>query len=251
MDQILVGLFPAKCPCCGEFCASTGLCDDCFLLSFPREAPRCRVCDSASVAIQAPSRCLRCLSKPRNFERMWGCFDYAGPVGQAIKNGKNKRRPEYLRTAAQMVVAHLPKELDAEPPDVIIPVPIHHRRLYELGFSAPATIARSIGRALKRPVWRGAARRHIDTKRQRGLDEEERRRNIKGSFSVRAVEGLDILLVDDVFTTGSTMDELASTIHKAGGLRVRGICAAYVDRETDRVRAPLSGCTISASTVVA
>jgi len=250
-DQVLFGLFPSKCPCCGEFCASTGLCGDCILLSFPREGPLCRVCDSPTVASQVPAKCGRCLAQSRHFDRLWGRFDYAGPIGESIKNGKNERRPENLRTVARLVATHLPEQLLHDPPDVVIPIPIHRRRLFELGFSAPATIAQSVARVMSRPMWQGAAVRRFETQRQAGLNEVSRRRNVKGAFTVRGVEGLDVLLVDDVFTTGSTMNELARVMKRHDVLRVRGLCAAYVEREGERARVPPGGWTNSARTVVA
>ena len=249
--QILYSLFPAKCPCCGEFCPSTGLCSACILLNLPRTEPRCRLCDSADVGTQVVAKCQKCLTNRRYFDRVWGVFDYSSPVGEAVKNGKSEGRPEHLRTVARIVAEHMPEALKLDPPDVVIPVPLHWRRRLKRGFSAPSSIAHHIARKLKRPVWQGAITRIIDTPKQTGLDEPARRRNVKGAFRARAIGGLDILVVDDVFTTGSTMNEIAKVLKQGDALRVRGLCAAYVEREDARAKEPPVGWTSSANTVVA
>ena len=114
------------------------------------------------------------------------------------------------------------------PPDLVVPVPLHPRRLRLRGFNPAAQIARSLARELEIPFDAVALRRTRDTPSQTGLDRHERRNNVRGAF--RSRRGLQfperIWLVDDVVTTTSTLTEAAIALRAAGASTVIGLCAA-------------------------
>lgn len=110
--------------------------------------------------------------------------------------------------------------------DVISPVPLHRRRQVDRGFNQAEELARSLGRALHKPVV-AALKRVRDTPSQTELDEEGRRRNVRGAFQVcRDVVGARLLLVDDVVTTGSTLQECARALKAAGAAEVCAVSVA-------------------------
>ncbi len=106
-------------------------------------------------------------------------------------------------------------------PDVLLPVPLHRRRLAARGFNQAGEIARTLGKSLDVPVAHGMLRRVRATPAQRGLDRKARRANLKNAFAARRhLTGLHIGIVDDVITTASTTDAVARTAARAGAVRV-------------------------------
>ena len=121
--------------------------------------------------------------------------------------------PWLQRAAAQLVV-------DA---DLIAPVPLHRRRLFHRRFNQSALLAQALGKAADRPVTLDLLQRGRSTPPQTGLSRRARRRNVQGAFAVRdryreAVSGKRILLVDDVLTTGATVDGCARALARHGAV---------------------------------
>jgi ComF family protein len=115
--------------------------------------------------------------------------------------------------------------------DVLVPVPLHPRRLRERGFNQSTLLAREIGRRVGRPCGERALVRRKDTSPQAGLTAAARRRNVAGAFAVRRrgqVAGRVVTLVDDVFTTGATAYACARALEEAGAREVRLLSVARV-----------------------
>ena len=106
--------------------------------------------------------------------------------------------------------------------DTIVPVPLHYRRLRQRGFNQASLLARRLGSLLQLPVDYSNLKRTRWTEPQIGLSRKQRAANVKGAFSLKArqkVEGKGILLVDDVFTTGETVNQCVEVLKNAGGAR--------------------------------
>ena len=111
--------------------------------------------------------------------------------------------------------------------EFIIPVPLHSARQRARGFNQAELIARELGR----PVNDKLLRRRKDTPSQTGLSRRQRRQNLAGAFEVRSTVKGDLIVVDDVYTTGSTMNEIARTLKRAGAGRVEVLTVARVANE--------------------
>jgi ComF family protein len=113
-------------------------------------------------------------------------------------------------------------------PDLIVPIPLHPRRLRERGFNPAALLARALAREHKIPADLVALRRTRETPSQTGLSRVQRRRNVRDAFCSRGSAPLPkhIWLIDDVVTTSSTLTEAATALRRAGAAHVVGICAA-------------------------
>lgn len=227
-------LWPAACCACGCPTEPPGLCPDCAAGLVARPSPRCMICDDRLPARGPAHRCGRCLERRPRYARAWGLFDYAGPAGDLIRAAKYGGQPAVLDALSRAMLGHWPPGLDGEPPSLVIPVPLHLRRVARRGHAPPLRLAAGIARPLGLPLGRRHLRRLRDTPEQAGLDDAGRRRNMRGAFAARRVAGHDVLLVDDAMTTGATVDAAAHALLGAGAHRVRVLCAARVERDAGR-----------------
>lgn len=118
----------------------------------------------------------------------------------------------------------------SDPPDLIVPIPLHARRQRQRGFNQSALLSRHLARAVGVAWDEDALRRHRHTQPQIKLSPVERRDNVAGAFTAEAgrVAGKSVLLVDDVYTTGATMAAAAEALTAAGAAAVSGYCLARV-----------------------
>lgn len=219
--------WPCRCVCCDEPVEVPGFCWGCAHLVEPRGGPRCVQCDGDLPTVGPIHHCGRCLRRTPRFDRIFGLFDYAGPVGDAIRAAKYGGRIDG-RNAVLRAIA-LPAALASDPPAVVVPVPLHPRRTRARSEDLPLQIAGRVATLVDRPLAARLTRRVRDTPPQAGLDEAARRSNVRGAFATRPPPP-DVLVVDDVVTTGATVDALARCLKRAGALRVRVLAAAMVSR---------------------
>jgi ComF family protein len=121
-----------------------------------------------------------------------------------------------------MLGSCLAETASAQPrPDCLIPMPLHPSRIRERGFNHATEIARAVARQLNLPLDLASSQRIRDTPPQMGLKHDARRKNMRGAFACSgAVEGQHIALIDDVMTTGTSLDELAASLKRAGAREV-------------------------------
>lgn len=166
--------------------------------------------------------CGRCLRAPPGFDGTLALFEYGFPVVQmvqALKYGGALELAPWLGTRLSKL-AHGGW-------DVLLPVPLHARRLGERGFNQALELARPLAKAWGVPVAPRLARRVKLTPAQAGLSARERARNLRAAFQVTGdVSGLRVAVVDDVMTTGATLDALARALKAAGAARVDNLVVA-------------------------
>jgi ComF family protein len=117
-----------------------------------------------------------------------------------------------------------------DPPDLVVPVPLHPRRLRQRGFNPAGLLARAAARAGGARLDATALYRLRDTPSQTSLDRRQRRANVRGAFAARRPVPARVWLVDDVVTTGATLAEAARALRRAGARRVIAVCAAATPR---------------------
>ncbi|HYD57739.1 MAG TPA: ComF family protein [Burkholderiales bacterium] len=204
-------LFGGTCFLCRGAAAGL-LCEGCVADLPALASPRCPKC-----ALPSPQgeTCGRCLARPPSYDATVAALAYGFPADALVH--ALKFRGELA--LAPLLGALLARAVaDANQPAVhwIVPVPLSAERLKSRGFNQSIEISRGLARVDSHLVQRAR-----DTAPQFDLPWAERQRNVRGAFSVaRLVEGLSIAVVDDVMTTGATLDELARTLKAAGARRV-------------------------------
>lgn len=206
------------CALCGAPSAGLDLCSGC-RTELPRIETACARC-AVPLPMGAGSLCAQCLIKPPSFDSALCPYRYEAPLNGLIKKLKYHGQLAAGRLLGQLLAEAV--RARAEPlPDVLIPVPLHATRLRARGFNQSHELALPIARAFKLPVQPQLVERRHATAPQSGLGAAKRRRNVRGAFAATATSPPNVVIVDDVMTTGCTVDELARVLRKAGAHSVR------------------------------
>lgn len=211
-------IYPPRCLLCeaptGPFCPAC-------LSDLPWLPNAC--CPVCALPNPAGDICGHCLKGPPAFSRTRAIFSYAFPVDRMIQQLKYREHLPIAPLLGAMLARHLQNGL----PDLWLPMPLHARRLQERGFNQAVEIARELAARTGVPMQAGWATRVRDTPSQAGLKREARKKNMRGAFACHEkIAGLHVGIVDDVMTTGSTLDALAATLKQAGASEVSCVVVA-------------------------
>jgi ComF family protein len=180
--------------------------------------------------------CGVCLARPPHFVRAaaWACYPREEaeehPLRQAVQKFKYGRKVSLGKPLGRLMATGCREFLRDCEADVIIPVPLHPKRLRWRGFNQAVLLARELSRAYGVSTDPFLLRRIKPTQPQTQLDEEERRRNVRGAFALsvgRSVEGKTVLLVDDVYTSGATVNECSRTLKRSGAEQIFVLTLAH------------------------
>ncbi len=226
MDLLLP---PACAGCARALEGEHPLCPRCdrSLPRIPRN--RCPLCQAAPAA----DLCIACVRSQGPLDACIAAVTFDAPFETWMHRFKYPRTGlSGLDPRPAAVVRALILEAGARAPgpapSLVVPVPLHPRRLRARGFNPAAVLARALARRTGAPCAPAALRRVRDTPSQTGLDRRQRRRNVRGAFRTRPGVGRleTVWLVDDVVTTGSTLTEAARALRRAGATRIVAICVA-------------------------
>ncbi len=220
--KILDYIYPPRCPVCGEI-SEDGICAPCRRgLSVIRE-DYCLKCGKP-LEEEQEEYCPDCKKRTHAFEAGRAVFSYQGGLRQSLYRLKYEGKKEYGRIFGEEMARYLGPWIRQCGITRIVPVPLHAARQRERGYNQAALPARELGRRMGIPVDEKALYRVKSTVPQKMLDGDERRENLSRAFCLRGEihPGERILLVDDIYTTGSTADAAA------GCLREGGNCLIYV-----------------------
>lgn len=209
LEALLGLLFPQRCPACRQWADSSVW---------------CQACLTNIVAVRQISLSVHNL---KWLDTCQTVTDYNGQVQRLIRDMKFRRITRRASKLRYLLDCGITPDCYYNI-DAVVPVPLHPDRLKERGFNQTALIFKSW--AIRRNlIWLDALARITPTLPQWELTLKERRKNIKGAFTVtrpELVAGKSILLVDDIFTSGLTMDECAKVLKKAGARTVKGLALA-------------------------
>lgn len=216
-------LYPRNCQVCATPQAETDagvLCAKCAADVPWITAPCCEQCSLPFAGeVVGTFRCGYCAELDFRFSRAVAACRAKGVARTALIEFKYNRQMYFGPHLAEWLLTAARQRLDWAMLDVIVPVPLHPRKKRERQFNQAEYLAAAVGQAFDRPVWPRALRRVKDTPTQTRLSAERRRANLRGAFVVRqpdGVAGRRVVLVDDVFTTGTTLDACARVLRVAG-----------------------------------
>jgi ComF family protein len=191
-------------------------------------------------------RCAMCRAGARGFDAAY-CFGfYEGALRELIHLLKYDGMKPLAGPLAEYLSRSLPLD---ETFDAVVPMPLHWRRRFQRGFNQAEALAKDVARRRRIPLL-NAVRRIRATRTQTGLTNARRRENVSGAFRAgrgRPLEGLRLLLVDDVMTTGATGSACASALKRAGAKSVTLLTLARVDRRAAQAAEPRAFATMGAS----
>jgi ComF family protein len=202
----------------------------CFLCRGAAGAVLCAACDAdlprlggplcprCALASPAGEVCGRCLARAPAYDATVAALAYAFPADVLVQALKFRGELALAPLLGMLLAARLGRDARV---DVVVPVPLAAARLRARGFNQALEIARHVAPAAGARLEPQLAERRRDTASQMDLPHAERARNVRGAFRCeRSLEGVTVALVDDVMTTGATLDELAATLKRAGAARV-------------------------------
>ncbi len=212
-------LFPVYCPVCLEP-GSPGyvLCSDC-LGELPVLMKGCPVCAS-QVPANHNGACRQCRLHKPFFSHVLAPFYYAPPVDRLIRDVKYRAQVQYIDTLAKLL-AHAAEAANVPHPDYFLAVPLHRKRFIVRGFNQSLEIALKLGRLLDIPVLRGCLRKTQAGPPQTALPLRKRLTSPQGSFVVRRLPpARHVTIIDDVMTTGSTVNAVARALRQHANVQV-------------------------------
>ena len=205
-------LFPLRCPVCDEPAGGGRyICRECFQkLRFIKE-PYCLTCGKALT--DESEYCRDCMNRKHYFNKGVSVFEY-GSISDSLFRFKNSGRADYSKFYARAMVERHGDFIRAVSPDALIPVPIHRSKLLKRGYDQSLVLCKEISDLTKIPVNDQLIMRSKKTVPLKELGLKERQNNLKGAFKLGTddVKLKTIMIVDDIYTTGSTIDEISRTV---------------------------------------
>lgn len=233
VERNLLGiLYPPRCPLCDgvlDIANYSGICSSCDKeIEFVRE-PYCKMCGKP-IENEIEELCEDCKKRRFSFEYGRAVFVYNYSMKNAVARFKYSGRCEYAEYFASQAVRMYGKWINKISPDALIPVPIHKSRYRQRGYNQAQVIAKSIGEKLGIPVVSNLIVRVKQTIPQKELSVIERRKNLYGAFSI--VEEMKelyhelkcVIMIDDIYTTGSTIEACADVLKDSGISKVYFLC---------------------------
>ncbi len=217
MIRFLEFLFPLRCPVCDAVLPrGQRICALCRKDLRVIKTPYCLKCGKR-LCDENERLCSDCATYPHVFDRGRALFEYV-PIRRSLYRLKYGNRAEYAGFYGEEMARHLGSVIRSWEPDAIVPVPLHRKRLAKRGYNQAELLAEVIGRRLGIPVQKKLVRRLKNTVPQKNLDAAGRQNNLKKAFKLSRndVKLNSIVIIDDIYTTGSTIDAVATVFKEAG-----------------------------------
>ena len=214
---VLQALYPRRCPVCDDIVGRAGekICLGCMDRLKLITPPWCMRCGRKTE--EGEEYCRDCRERGHLFDRGRALYEYDS-AAESIYRFKYGGRREYAEFYGEQIVEYLGDFIRNMEPEAIVPIPLHRRRRAGRGYNQAELLARAAGRRMGIPVYSRLLVRVRDTAPQKKLNREERQNNLKKAFNITAnvVKLNKTILVDDIYTTGSTLDAVALELKRHG-----------------------------------
>lgn len=223
LDSFLELIYPEKNTCfiCDKYDEEIGekyICYDCEKNSKKIIPPVCSKCSKPINYDKSTNLCKECCAEGRYFEMSKSLYSYEGNIKHAIYNFKYYNKPYFYKLFGNLMIDYINKENYLNF-DYILSVPLHPSKLCQRGYNQSELLARHISDSLSTP-YLDALKRTKKTEKQSEHNKEERKRNLKDAFFVKdsfdKIINKSVLLVDDIYTTGSTVNECSKVLINYG-----------------------------------
>jgi ComF family protein len=214
-------LLPPRCALCGAAgqVPALDLCAACER-ELPANQAACARCAMPLQLPEAAMLCGACLRRLPRFDAAFCGWRYAYPIDYMVRALKYHGTVAHARILGDRLAASLRAQPPPCWPEVLLPVPLAPRRFRQRGYNQAIELGRWLERRLGIPMRTDVLVRTRETREQAGLPRRERRKNLRGAFAVRELQAAHVALIDDVITTGSTVNELAKSLKAQGVARV-------------------------------
>lgn len=224
LNILLNFIFPSKCPVCSnkpENHAYNPICTACWRSIKRYTGPACSICGLPAVS-SAATICEACIKNKPPFAKAVYYGIYEGVLKESIHLLKFKGIKRLSSPLCRLL-----SDISVPETDGIIPVPMHPKRLKQRGFNQTAVIGHRLSKKIKAPLMPDVLIKVKDTPPQTDITGKERLKNVRNAFAAeKKINGLNLLLVDDVITTGATVRECSQTLLEAGAKSVVVIAIA-------------------------
>jgi ComF family protein len=224
-EWILGCIYPCRCVVCDSVVAlkNQNICPGCREKLSVMEGFHCKHCGKF-IEREEEEYCADCQRFRHRFDEGFGVFPYSGWVKESMMRFKFHGRKEYGDFYGRAIAAAAGERIRRWKPQVIVPVPMHGKKERLRGYNQAEVLARSLGKQMSLPVRTDLVRRVHETRPQKELSRDMRRKNLRQAFETEDTAGgySRILLVDDIYTTGSTADAVAS------GLKLKGVKSVFI-----------------------
>lgn len=224
---IIDSLLPKTCPVCKDIVVPRGnqICRKCLLsFSFVKE-PTCEKCGK-EILSASQKICYDCRYNRKSFTKGIALLNYEELSRECMSGIKFLNRKEDIDVFAAMIVSRLGKTIKNWEPECLIPVPVYKDRLIKRGYNQAEELAKGIGKRLNIPVNSEILIRNRPTKAQKSLNPQERLENLSGAFDIgKCIKTTRcVVLVDDIYTTGSTAEACTRVLRRTGIEDIRVLC---------------------------
>lgn len=220
ISKLLDYIYPPRCPLCDQI-SPEGFCGVCRKKLIYIKEDYCLKCGKP-LTDSRREYCDDCGRRPHIFIQGRALLSYQGPVKKSLYRLKYANKREYADVYGKEMAKKLGRWILQKRITKIVPIPLHPARRRQRGYNQAAHLAKSVGRRLGIPVDEKLIYRVRGTAPQKALTLQERRKNLQDAFEVKGKirPGERILLVDDIYTTGSTVDAAAKCLKTAGKCRI-------------------------------
>ena len=226
-NYLLDLIYPPKCIICNEILlpgVQIDICSECYKkVPFIGDKIICEICGQPLNITFGQNQCLDCRGQHYYFEKCIAPCEYKGVMRQAIVKFKFYGKRQYGKTLGKLMVERLNQVQTSMTYDMIIYTPMHRKRLMKRGYNQAKLLAAVIGKEINCPVGKDILLKIKDTSPQSILSRKQRLINLKNVFCLNPradIKGKTLLLVDDVYTTGTTVNECAKLLKTAGAKQV-------------------------------
>lgn len=228
MNYLKELLFPRRCPVCDEIVSGFGefICPGCYERLEPVDGAVCCQCGK-KLSDGEGEYCRDCRREKHLFDRNFPLYSYRD-IADGIYRFKYGNRQEYAGFFGREMAARYRGIREKIRPDGLIPVPLHRERMRKRGYNQAELLAEVIGREWNIPVYRKMVIRQKKTLPQKDLNAAERQNNLKKAFNLagNGVKLNTIIIVDDIYTTGSTLDAISELFRESGTRKIYGMTLA-------------------------